>query len=181
MFLFSIAGFCAIFYNKRLNDAPHFTSWHGLFGLASCLALALQVVVGVARVGYFRTSIASLERSFLGGLRIVKPVHGWLALVVYTLAISTIYIGLYSTWAVNNISVSMLTALRFALLFNYYFISKQIFAHSFLKTIQEIVIVLFRVFLDKAFLGQRVSERLRPLNDNRLDQGSRPQIMTNLD
>ncbi|KNZ49858.1 hypothetical protein VP01_473g10 [Puccinia sorghi] len=42
-----LIGASAIFYNKILHSAPHFTSWHGLFGLISTCVILVQAFFGM--------------------------------------------------------------------------------------------------------------------------------------
>ncbi|KIM87605.1 hypothetical protein PILCRDRAFT_284994 [Piloderma croceum F 1598] len=45
-------GTSAMIYNKYAHGAPHFTSWHGIFGLVATIWLVLQIVVGGGSVWY---------------------------------------------------------------------------------------------------------------------------------
>ncbi|KAI6036850.1 hypothetical protein BKA83DRAFT_677766 [Pisolithus microcarpus] len=47
-----LAGTAFMIYNKSLHSAPHFTSWHGTFGIITVVWLLIQALVGGASVWF---------------------------------------------------------------------------------------------------------------------------------
>jgi len=47
-----VLGTFAMIYNKHTHRAPHFTSWHGIFGLVAIIWILLQIVVGASSVWF---------------------------------------------------------------------------------------------------------------------------------
>merc|ERR1712228_1069306 len=45
--LLGTCGVAVIYYNKILNDKPHFTSWHGLVGIVTIALFASQALGGI--------------------------------------------------------------------------------------------------------------------------------------
>ncbi|KAF7796882.1 hypothetical protein EIP86_008067 [Pleurotus ostreatoroseus] len=48
----ALLGFLAVFFTKIAHDRPHFTSWHGLFGIITVGLLVLQVILGGGSVWF---------------------------------------------------------------------------------------------------------------------------------
>jgi len=98
--LFSIVaaagGFGAIYLNKEVAGKPHFTSWHGKFGLAACIGSLLAAVGGVA------AKYSSSLRSYAKPIN-VKLYHATGALVVFGLAMVATCLGCYSNWFLKRV------------------------------------------------------------------------------
>ena len=95
----SLLGFAAIFYNKVLNDKPHFTSWHGLLGVITICSIPLAAVGGNIIKYQFLRQLLNIKLS-LGALKIYHATGG---LIVFTLVMFTMMLGLYSNWFVNAV------------------------------------------------------------------------------
>lgn len=92
--IFSILGFIIIYYNKHLNEKPHFTTWHGTFGLVTVVCVTLQSLGGdVVKYDWLRKFLR--VKMSLGTLKIYHATSG---LVVFTLVVTTMVLALYSTW-----------------------------------------------------------------------------------
>ncbi|WAR26534.1 C56D1-like protein [Mya arenaria] len=96
----SLTGFTVIYYNKVLNEKPHFTSWHGLLGIITVCAIPLAALGGNIVKYQFLRDLFKIKIS-LGKLKIY---HATAGLVVFTLVMFTIMLGLYSDWFVNQVS-----------------------------------------------------------------------------
>ena len=54
-------GSISMFINKFDHHAPHFTSWHGTFGLVALIWLALHITVGAASVWFPVEAFGSVD------------------------------------------------------------------------------------------------------------------------
>ncbi|XP_045166556.2 probable transmembrane reductase CYB561D1 isoform X2 [Mercenaria mercenaria] len=95
----AILGFIVIYYNKSLNDKPHFTSWHGLLGLITVICVTVQSFGGdVVKYEWLRKILGVKLSS--GTLKIYHATSG---LVVFTLVVTTMMLALYSTWFTSQV------------------------------------------------------------------------------
>ncbi len=91
IFAFS-AGVAIIVFNKYLHASPHFTSWHGVFGITTFGLLMLQTVVGFAQFYY---------PAFFGGENQAKKMykyHRVVGYVVVALVLLTATMGTQADW-----------------------------------------------------------------------------------
>ncbi|KAK3793187.1 hypothetical protein RRG08_009486 [Elysia crispata] len=95
-------GFLAIYYNKKLGGKPHFTTWHGLFGLTT-LCIAGAQCVGGSLVKYYRY-IGSYIKIRLVDLKLYHALAGLLNFLLITV---TFLLSLYSGWAQSNLHWTM--------------------------------------------------------------------------
>ncbi|XP_028818171.1 transmembrane reductase CYB561D2 [Denticeps clupeoides] len=89
-------GLVAISFNKHLNEKPHFTTWHGLVGIATVLVVAVQCVAGLPLVYIKLAKGWSLSR--------LKRYHATSGLTVYLLACSSLLLGTCSIWFTSSVS-----------------------------------------------------------------------------
>lgn len=95
----SIAGFTVIYYNKSLHDKPHFSTWHGLFGLITVVYMCIQAFGGdVVRYEWLRKRLGA--GMSLGALKIYHATSG---LIAFTLVMVTMMLALYSTWFTSQV------------------------------------------------------------------------------
>ncbi|KAH3880427.1 hypothetical protein DPMN_004341 [Dreissena polymorpha] len=96
----ALSGFGVIFYNKMLNDKPHFTTWHGLFGVITICSLPLAAVGGnVVKYQFLRDMLRI--KITLAQLKIYHATGG---LIVFTMVMITLMLSLYSNWFTGNVS-----------------------------------------------------------------------------
>lgn len=88
-------GFTAIYYNKELNDKPHFTSWHGIMGLAASGLLWLQLSAGI-----FIKYPTLLKTLF--SLKLIKACHGLSGTLTYTVGMIAMLLSFWSLWFQKN-------------------------------------------------------------------------------
>ena len=84
-------GLACISYNKYINDSPHYTSWHGLFGIIVCGTLAIQASGGIIQM-YPSILPFAIRRVLL------KRLHAFSGSVTFSVAMVTLVLGLYTTW-----------------------------------------------------------------------------------
>jgi len=94
--LFSIiaagGGFGAIYLNKEIANKKHFTTWHGQFGLATCIGVVLAAAGGLAAKysgGYLRNFVKPIN---------TKLYHATGSLLVFSLAMITMCLSCYTNW-----------------------------------------------------------------------------------
>lgn len=63
------AGVAAMYINKHVHSAPHFTTWHSWFGLTTVAWVVLQAAIGAASVWG--------EGKAFGGKESAKKVYKW--------------------------------------------------------------------------------------------------------
>ncbi|XP_026747045.1 cytochrome b561 domain-containing protein 2-like [Trichoplusia ni] len=86
-----LTGFIVILTNKILNNANHFTSFHGRFGLASLIFMSITMLGGIG-------ALYSLKlKNYLPPLY-TKLIHTVVGLITYFLGITTICLGFFSNW-----------------------------------------------------------------------------------
>lgn len=90
-------GFAAIYFNKEINEKPHFTSWHGIIGLLASALLVIQLSVGVF------AKYPKLLKMFMHA-KTVKVNHAVVGMLTFSLGMVTTLLGFWSTWFVNNTS-----------------------------------------------------------------------------
>ncbi|CAN0104303.1 unnamed protein product [Lampetra fluviatilis] len=85
------AGLAAICWEKQRNGRPHFSSWHGLLGLITCIYVFVQACCGPAllypKLLFKKVSLAK-----------VKLYHATYGLLGYVLACTSVLLGLCSAW-----------------------------------------------------------------------------------
>lgn len=86
----AVLGLAAIFYNKHLNNKPHFTSWHGFLGLLTVCVVGLQSLAAVPLIYHSLAKGWSLAK--------LKRYHAASGLVTYLLGTASVHLGLCSTW-----------------------------------------------------------------------------------
>jgi len=100
MTLASVLGSCGvavIYYNKILNNKPHFTSWHGFFGILTIVIFAAQALGGIF-VLYPAAAMGVISRNF------VKKFHFLGGSTIALMGYFSFLLGLYSNWFVGKVS-----------------------------------------------------------------------------
>lgn len=91
----ALLGFLAVFFTKLANDRPHFTSWHGLFGIITVGTLALQVILGGGSVWF--------KGALFGGnpqAKLLWKYHRAVGYATFGLLLLTAYLGgAWSNWS----------------------------------------------------------------------------------
>jgi len=89
--LAAAGGFGSIYLNKEIAGKKHFTTWHGQFGLATCVGVLLAALGGVAAKysGNLRNYVRPIN---------IKLYHATGALVVFSMAMTTMCLACYSNW-----------------------------------------------------------------------------------
>ena len=90
-------GYAVIYYNKEINDKPHYTSWHGLMGLVTSVLFWIQLCVGVfAKYPKLLESFMSVKR--------VRTNHALFGTLIFTTGMATMILALWSNWFATNAS-----------------------------------------------------------------------------
>ena len=90
-------GLAIISYNKYINKALHYTTWHGFAGIIVCCLLAVQASNGIVAM-YPEVMPIKMKRA------IIKRMHAFSGTsVTFTGAMLTIGLALYSSWFTANI------------------------------------------------------------------------------
>ncbi|ETW85702.1 hypothetical protein HETIRDRAFT_448726 [Heterobasidion irregulare TC 32-1] len=90
-----ILGALSIIWNKRIHEAPHFTTWHGVFGILSLTWLAAQFALGAASVWFGGAA--------LGGGPRAKRVWKLSGYVLLPLVLATAnFGGAWSAWVTSS-------------------------------------------------------------------------------
>ena len=97
-------GLACISYNKYINDAPHYTTWHGFAGILVCGTLAIQASGGIIQM-YPTLLPFTIKRVIL------KRLHAFSGSVTFTGAMVTLVLGLYTTWFCANVENAYLWGL----------------------------------------------------------------------
>lgn len=91
----ALTGFIIITANKMLNGSPHYTSWHGTFGLYVMATLTFQLSGGVLHmypeVLPFKIRLVTMKR-----------MHALFGTVIFTGGMGVVSLGLYSSWFAAN-------------------------------------------------------------------------------
>lgn len=95
--LCTIGGTFAIWYNKELRGKSHMVTWHGIVGYITVGYVAIQCVAGIFVKNYKLVA------------RFVKPVqlklyHATSGLFLYSLACTSLVLGMYSNWFGRNVT-----------------------------------------------------------------------------
>ena len=93
----AFTGLTVILVNKQAAGKQHFTSWHGLIGIISCVFLLNQVTGGFVQLNYHYV------KRFVR-LVTLKKLHAAFGTLTYAGGMVTIFLAMFSTWATNNIS-----------------------------------------------------------------------------
>ncbi|KPP66783.1 cytochrome b561 domain-containing protein 2-like [Scleropages formosus] len=88
-------GSMAVFYNKRLNVKPHFSTWHGVLGLVTVCCAALQLAGGLPLMYHKLAKGWSLAK--------LKRYHAASGMVVYLLGCGSILLGTCSLWFTTSV------------------------------------------------------------------------------
>ncbi|TRY62968.1 hypothetical protein TCAL_06858 [Tigriopus californicus] len=93
----AVFGFAAVYLNKEMNNRKHFTTWHGKFGLATVVGVFCAVVGGlVAKYALnFRKYVKPIN---------IKMYHATAGMIVFCLAMATVFLAGYSNWYKNRVS-----------------------------------------------------------------------------
>lgn len=89
-------GLAIITCNKYLNGSPHYTSWHGSIGIFQCGVIAIQISGGILEqfpdILPFKVRLVYLKR-----------LHAFFGVLTYFGGLTTLVLGLYSSWFVANV------------------------------------------------------------------------------
>nr|XP_049589337.1 transmembrane reductase CYB561D2 isoform X1 [Syngnathus scovelli] len=88
-------GLATIFYNKHLHGKPHFTSWHGLLGVITVCAAAVQSLAALPLIYHSLVKGWSLAK--------IKRYHATAGLVTYLLGSVSLLLGLTSGWFTKSV------------------------------------------------------------------------------
>ncbi|KAK7075181.1 hypothetical protein SK128_000575 [Halocaridina rubra] len=91
-------GYAAIYYNKIVNNKPHFISWHGWIGLAASILFWIQLSLGIF------AKYPKLLQRFLEAKK-VKASHALYGMLIFLTGMSAMILGLWSTWFATNASL----------------------------------------------------------------------------
>ncbi|KAG8987474.1 hypothetical protein FRB93_004501 [Tulasnella sp. JGI-2019a] len=87
-------------YNKYNHGAPHFTSWHGRFGLLTLILLTIQVLIGGGSVWFGGRVFGGEDRA-----KAIYKYHRISGYVIVVLLLVTIHLsGGYADWVVGHTS-----------------------------------------------------------------------------
>jgi len=91
-------GTLAMWWNKHVHGATHFTTWHSWFGLATVGWMVVQSVIGAASVWFGGKAFGGVEQA-----KRVYKYHRVSGYVLVTLALVTAHLGgAHSTWALGR-------------------------------------------------------------------------------
>ncbi|KAI6129172.1 hypothetical protein EV401DRAFT_1853068 [Pisolithus croceorrhizus] len=93
-----LVGTAFMIYNKSLHSAPHFTSWHGTFGIITVVCLLTQGLIGGASVWFGGAALG-------GGMKAkaVWKYHRLSGYIVFSLTLFTAYLGgAWSGWVTGH-------------------------------------------------------------------------------
>ncbi|CAD6567819.1 MAG: hypothetical protein TREMPRED_004020 [Tremellales sp. Tagirdzhanova-0007] len=91
-------GSAAMWWNKHLHGADHFTTWHGRFGLATIVWVMIQVMIGAATVWFGGKAFGGQENA-----KKVYKYHRLSGYLLVLLALVTAHLaGAHSTWALGR-------------------------------------------------------------------------------
>lgn len=94
-------AFLCIFCNKSRHGKEHFASWHGYFGLWTCLLLSGTLCGGIiAKYAYQMRHIVAPV--------IVKSIHSAFGIFSYIFALFTLCLGLTSEFMHNHVAASVI-------------------------------------------------------------------------
>lgn len=90
-------GLAVITVNKHNNNSPHYTTWHGVFGIIVCCCITIQASGGIIEMF---PSLLPFKVSRV----ILKRLHAVSGTVTYIGAMVTVVLGLYSKWFTSNVT-----------------------------------------------------------------------------
>ncbi|KAI0340499.1 hypothetical protein BDW22DRAFT_1430657 [Trametopsis cervina] len=104
-------GYSAIYATKVSHDRPHFTTWHGIFGLLSFIAMLVQIILGGGSV-WFNGALFGGNP----GAKLLWKYHRAVGYVAFTLMLITLHLGgAWSSWANEHIAfIARVLAYSFA-------------------------------------------------------------------
>jgi len=114
VFIGFVVAFIAIYLNKENNDKPHFTTWHGLLGLAQAAFLLGQMTLGILAKYYqilpFKINVSRFKTMHdLSGVLVL-----WLAAFNMVTACFTNYFTSTSPWIMPYLlSIALFTIYAF--------------------------------------------------------------------
>lgn len=91
----ALLGVGTIFYNKRLNGKPHFSTWHGLMGVVTVCVVAVQSVAALPLIYHQLAKAWSLAK--------LKRYHATAGLVTYLLGSTSLLLGVCSAWFTSSV------------------------------------------------------------------------------
>lgn len=91
----SFTAFVVITANKMINGYPHYTSYHGIIGVFLSGLVFLQTTGGIIEM-----YPAVLPCGFR--LVVLKRLHAFFGVLTYSCALTTLTLGLFSSWFVAN-------------------------------------------------------------------------------
>jgi len=94
--LAAAGGFGSIYLNKEIAGRKHFTTWHGFCGLLTCIGVLLAGVGGL--LAKYNVWIKNYVKPIN-----VKLYHATGALLVFTLAMTTMCLACYTNWFKNRV------------------------------------------------------------------------------
>lgn len=112
-------GFYTIYQNKEDNEKPHFTSWHGLFGLILSALLLVQMTIGTV------AKYASLLPVKLNVARF-KTLHSLLGVLVVLFTVLNMVTSCFTNFFISQSNVVTRYALSAAFLVIYGFIAVRV-------------------------------------------------------
>ena len=95
-----VCGLAVIYYNKILNDKPHFTSWHGLIGAITVCFFVTQTIGGIF-VLYPAYAFGVLSKSSL------RKYHIFCGCLLAIMGYMSFLLGLFSNWFVSKVSSTL--------------------------------------------------------------------------
>ncbi|XP_026765169.1 transmembrane reductase CYB561D2-like [Galleria mellonella] len=102
-------GFLVIISNKIINNSAHFTTYHGKFGLASYIFMLVTMLGGIG-------ALYSLKlKQYLPPIY-TKLLHASVGLLTFCLGITSISLGLFSSWGSKKGEVFQYIGLSIVLL-----------------------------------------------------------------
>ena len=89
-------GFYAIYINKENNKKPHFTSYHGIFGLIQAALVLIPVINGTV------SKYAKFLPTKLINVAKVKAIHGLMGVIAISFAILNLISGFFTKWFISQ-------------------------------------------------------------------------------
>lgn len=96
-FIFITLGFLSIYFNKENNNKAHFTSWHGLIGIAAILILTIQTLLGV--VARYPRVVVKLDANWWKTLHIASGIF------ITLVTIASLVSGCFSSWFASQAGI----------------------------------------------------------------------------
>jgi len=91
-------GFAAIYFNKNINNKPHFVSWHGIAGLTATIMATFQIFAGLSLL-YNKVYILNPAGTSLATR---KKMHAMFGCFVFLSGFLAMFLSLYSTFVLKN-------------------------------------------------------------------------------